>query len=194
MRDTLLTLLRRTVEHRGTEPIYRFLLSGDADGPQQSLSAAELEQDARKVGAALRALGYHNIDPRPRIVIVCQSPIEFARAFFGVLAAGALPVPADPPLPRTGADGLRGLRAIIADARPRLLIGDVETIAGLRKFWPACDQSTSGCGMRTVEELIATADGEHYADASPEDLAFLQYTSGSTASPRGVMISHAHVL
>jgi 7-keto-8-aminopelargonate synthetase-like enzyme/acyl-CoA synthetase (AMP-forming)/AMP-acid ligase II len=193
MSDTLLTLLRRTVEHRGTEPIYRFLLSGDADGPQQSLSAAELERDARKIGASLRAHGSHNADSKPRIVIACASPIEFARAFFGVLAAGALPVPADPPLPRTGA-GLQAFRAILADARSRLLIGDAETIDGLQKLFLASDQKASGYALRTVEELIATANGEYYADAFPEDLAFLQYTSGSTASPRGVMISHANVL
>jgi 7-keto-8-aminopelargonate synthetase-like enzyme/acyl-CoA synthetase (AMP-forming)/AMP-acid ligase II len=193
VRDTLLTILRRAAERRGREPIYRFLLSGDADGPQQTLSAEELEHDARKIGGALRALG-HKADPNPRVLIACQSPTEFARAFFGILYAGALPVPTDLPLPRTGGGGLQALRSIVADARPRLLIGDAQAIDSIRKMAPGFDAEDSGCAMSTVQELMATADEQYCCDASPDGLAFLQYTSGSTASPRGVMITHANVL
>jgi 7-keto-8-aminopelargonate synthetase-like enzyme/acyl-CoA synthetase (AMP-forming)/AMP-acid ligase II len=186
-------MLRRAAERRGTEPIYRFLVSGESDGPQETLSACELEADARKIGGALRTLARRAVDSRPRVIISCNSPIDFARAFFGAIGAGALPVPADPPLLRSGAEGLQILRGIVVDARPSLLIGDVQSIDVIRKIAPEFEQEDSGCPLLTIGKLIEMGDDQDPVDLSPDDTAFLQYTSGSISSPRGILVSHANL-
>jgi 7-keto-8-aminopelargonate synthetase-like enzyme/acyl-CoA synthetase (AMP-forming)/AMP-acid ligase II len=192
--ETLLTILFRAAEQRGAEPIFRYLLSGEAAGPAQTLSAAELYDDALAVAGALRTFGIESADAAPRAIIACQSPVEFAQAFFGALCGSFLPVPADIPSPRLGADTLQALRAVVTDARPSLLIADTETICAIRRVSPSFERDESGCRMATVQELIAKNEKSNWRSCSPTQLAFLQYTSGSTSSPRGVMVTHENVV
>ena len=108
---TLLSLLSQTAEQRGDAPLYRFLVEGDVDGPEEVLSARSLEADARRIAAALHTLSPPSTDGPPRALVACRSPIDFARAFFGCLSAGIVPVPVNAPL-RSTIETLSGLRAV----------------------------------------------------------------------------------
>src|SRR5271157_4013056 len=83
--DTLLALLRHAAERHGDAAIYRYLVTGETDGPQETLSARALMADAQRIGAALAEMLPEMAGVQPRAILVCSSPIEFARAFFGCL-------------------------------------------------------------------------------------------------------------
>jgi 7-keto-8-aminopelargonate synthetase-like enzyme/acyl-CoA synthetase (AMP-forming)/AMP-acid ligase II len=188
--NSLFSLLCEAAKNRGDAPLYRFLVKGEVDGPQEMLSARALEADARKIGAALRDRLPGSKDGPPRVLVACSSPIDFARAFFACLCAGAVPVPVNPPLRSTEA-GLSGLRSVMKDARPSSVIADASTVTAIQ----SAGQELDHCPILTVGELSETGLGSEFEiKASPDDTAFLQYTSGSTSSPRGVMITHANIL
>jgi natural product biosynthesis luciferase-like monooxygenase protein len=190
--STLQSMLRERAQRGGDNPLYRFLVQGDIDGPEEILSASALESDARRVAGALRACSPVSTEERPRALVACWSPIEFARAFFGCLKAGIVPVPVNPPF-RSSNEGLSGIRAILEDARADLILADASVA-------PVLSRGALDCGRNflqlTLTELMTTSVSADFQEnhASPDDIAFLQYTSGSTSSPKGVMISHANVL
>jgi natural product biosynthesis luciferase-like monooxygenase protein len=192
---TLVALLRDRAERFGEAPLYRFLVTGDADGPQEILSARGLAFDARRIAAALNALQLPSTDGPPRALVACWSPIEFARAFFGCLSAGIVPVPVTPPLKSTR-EGFEVLRAIVRDAQPEVILADASIATTIRKASPQFDDDVLARPLFTPMELMEKrTDAEFEAcEPSPGDVAFLQYTSGSTSAPRGVMISHANIL
>jgi natural product biosynthesis luciferase-like monooxygenase protein len=192
---TLLSLLSQTAARRGDAPIYRFLVDGDVEGPQEILSASGLESDARKIGAALRPLLTLSNDAPPRVLVACSSPIEFVRAFFGCLSAGVVPVPVNPPL-RSTAVGLSSLRSILRDAQASSVIGDAGSVTAIRNADQDIEHGPIPCPVFTSSELIARVTASEFQTirASPDDIAFVQYTSGSTSAPRGAKISHANIL
>jgi natural product biosynthesis luciferase-like monooxygenase protein len=192
---TLLSLLSQAADRRGGAPLYRFLVRGDIDGPEEVLSARALEADARKVGAALHAITPRLTDGPPRALVACWSPIDFARAFFGCLSAGIVPVPVNPPL-RSTAEALSGLRAVIEEAKPFSIVADDSVVSLIRHGNYQFPRNSMECSLFTPRELIENGSSAKFEtiSASRDDVAFLQYTSGSTSAPRGVMISHANIL
>jgi natural product biosynthesis luciferase-like monooxygenase protein len=131
--------------------------------------------------------------------VACRSPIDFARAFFGCLCAGIVPVPVNTPL-RSTIETLSGLRAVTEDAKPVLIIAGGPVVAAIRNANRQFEQGPIACPLFTPGELITNDAGSDFDcdfegnNASGDDIAFLQYTSGSTSAPRGVMISHANIL
>lgn len=191
--ETLFDLLRNAAHRRGSSVLYRFLTTGQVDSAHETLSAEQLYADACAVGAALRnALPGH----APRyVVIACWSPIEFARAFFGCIAAGAVPVPSYPPPLRAVAVGLQPIKSIIRDSAATLMIGDEASVDAILRVDPSFAASTQ-CRLFTARELQMQAGGDDLSPHQPqaEDTAFLQYTSGSTSEPRGAIITHRNIL
>jgi fatty-acyl-CoA synthase len=148
-------------------------------------SYTELHARARRTAGALRARGVATGD---RVALVFPTSPGFLDAFFGVLLAGAVPVPLYPPvrlgrLPEYHVSTARmisavGARLVLADAATRTLLGK------------AIESSRPPLGCLTPEELGTSHAGEHEAEIGPGALGLIQFSSGSTTDPRPVALSH----
>jgi acyl-CoA synthetase (AMP-forming)/AMP-acid ligase II len=120
-------------------------------------------------------------------VLLFPSGADYVAAFFGCLYAGVIAVPAYPP-ESTRRYHQERLLSIISDAEPRLLL----TSAGLRD---ALQQIEGAPPMLCVDTLDgALAERWVAVDLQDDHIAFLQYTSGSTALPKGVQVSHGNLV
>ncbi|HBL31985.1 MAG TPA: hypothetical protein DD490_34615, partial [Acidobacteria bacterium] len=164
---------------------YTFLADGETESA--ALTWAELDGRARALGAALVGQGARG----ERVLLLFPPGLDFVAAFFGCLYAGAVAVPCHPPRPHR--DQPR-LRAIACDARPGFVLTTVE-LAGRREALGARVPELAGVVWIAVE-TVDPRGAERWAPPSlaAETAAFLQYTSGSTATPKGVMVTHANLL
>ena len=185
---SVIDLLRNRAEARPDDVAYTFLESGEAAG--STIAWAVLDRRSRALGSFIAA----RVDPGARVLIMLPPGIDFAPAFFGVLYAGAIAIPTYPPA---------GARADRTSARVRGMVADAGVSLVL---------SSSGLHARraALESMIPELAGvpwvdiDHVDDNAAEEwrdpviassaLALLQYTSGSTATPRGVMVSHGNLL
>lgn len=189
--STLGGLLQRAAGFPGTG--LRFL---DRRERERFLSWAEIRERALRVAAGLRALGVRH---QERVALIHPTDPEFFDAFFGALLAGAVPVPLYPPVRlgrleeyhRRTALMLRAASAqvVLADRRVRRLLG------------PTLERARPRLGCRTVREVAEEAKKgangtapDPGAGVSPEDLALVQFSSGTTVAPKPVALSHRAVV
>ncbi len=186
--STLVELSRRRAEQQADQRAYTYLLDGD--GEEAHLTYAELDRRARAIGGFLQGLGARG----ERVLLLYPPGLEYVAAFVGCLYAGAVAVPAYPPDPMRVARTLPRLEAVIQDARARfaLTTGFIQSVAESLGEQSAALAGLTWIATDTVED--GAADGWKDPGASRESLAFLQYTSGSTGTPRGVMLSHGNLL
>lgn len=177
------TLTKMFTQRARSRPDARPLIFLDRPGDSPTL--AELDDAARLVAREL-----HERLPRgSRALLVYPTGPEFVAAFFGCLYAGMIPVPSPPPLPGVMAERFA---AVVADCAPELLLTVGE--------WLPLLTATGPVAVAT-DELTAAGDEYPYiqtpyipAEIRPADTAYLQYTSGTTGSPRGVVHTHAGIL
>jgi acyl-CoA synthetase (AMP-forming)/AMP-acid ligase II len=139
------------------------------------------EQSARYAAALARA----GVGRGDKVALVYPTCAEFFYTFLGALRLGAVPVPLYPTL------GVEGTASLLRDAEAAV----VATIGWFRKGVDAA--AALAPGVRAVLEPPDLESAEpltRFPEAAPEDLAFIQYTSGSTGQPRGVMLTHANVV
>ena len=185
---TVLDLIHRWGQARPDRLAFRFLRGDEPAGHELPFAALQ-----RKTVVAARALQSH-APSGGRAVLLFDTEPGFVTAFFGCLAAGIIAVPADPP---HGRRAWSGIERIIADCEPSLLL----TTRAIENRWH--DEITRLAGARSFQVVIvedlpagaATAPLEPpLGPVAPADVAFLQYTSGSTSQPKGVMVTHANVM
>ncbi|HVT15727.1 MAG TPA: amino acid adenylation domain-containing protein, partial [Thermoanaerobaculia bacterium] len=181
---TLVAALRRRATAHPDRWACSFLADGERD--ERRLSYGALDLRARAVAARLQASGLGG----ERVLLLFPPGLEYAAALLGCFYAGAVAVPAYPP---TGSRGAPRLAAILADCAARCVL----TTAALL---PALERLRAGAAGRPAPfalEIggIAGAEAEGWRDPGVrgDDLALLQYTSGSTSAPKGVMISHGNL-
>jgi acyl-CoA synthetase (AMP-forming)/AMP-acid ligase II len=189
---TLVELLRRRADREPDSALFRFLPDGE-DGAELFLTPGALDLRARALATRLQDRGLTG----GRALLVYPPGLEFIAAFFGCLYAGVVAVPAHVPRPNRP---MPRLRSIVEDAGPSAVL----TCVSLRKDsakWSAAVPGLEGVAVLFTDEEAAegSEDDERagrWVDpgATADTLAFLQYTSGSTATPRGVMITHGNLL
>ncbi|OKH25124.1 beta-ketoacyl synthase, partial [Hydrococcus rivularis NIES-593] len=164
-----------------------FTFMGDGETVTDSLTYYQLDKRARAIAATLQSLNAQG----ERALLLYQSGLEFICAFFGCLYAGVIAVPAYPPRANRS---LERLQAIVSDAQANFALTTealVSTIEGrLTKYL-----STEAIRCLTTDNIDShSASQWQPINLSEDNLAFLQYTSGSTGMPKGVMVSHGNLI
>ncbi|SBT06704.1 AMP-dependent synthetase and ligase [Candidatus Accumulibacter aalborgensis] len=188
---TLVEVLEWHAEHHAQRT--HVLLYGNAGGEQGAFRAvaityADLLARSRRVATGLVARG---LRPRQAVALMLPTGSDYLTSFFGVMLAGGIPVPIYPPARLAQLeDHLRRHARILANAEAVFII-TVPQAKGVAALLRA--EAPALSDVVTPEELDGEAMTLLYR-AAADDIAFLQYTSGSTGDPKGVVLSHANLL
>ncbi len=184
------TLIEALEWHARVHPDRVHMLLYGEDERAQPITYAELRNSALAVAGGLATRC--GVVAGDRVAIMLPTGEAFFAAFYGALYAGAVPVPLYPPArPSQLEDHLRRVAGIIANAAAKVLLTVHEARAVsslLRPLAPSLRR------IGTVESLRGEAQAAGPAVRVAGDIAFLQYTSGSTGQPKGVVLSHANLL
>lgn len=183
MAEVLLTRASLTPDARA----YGFLIDGEQEGPW--LTYAQLDREARAIAASLQDVA----GPGDRALLLYAPGLAFISGFFGCLYAGVVPVPAYPPRRNRHGQGWQALGHIATDCHPRVILVD---------RYVAPFMSTVGAvpALATLPYIVTDQLDPSGASRwrSPrfdgDALALLQYTSGSTAAPKGVMVTNRNLM
>ncbi|WP_191831121.1 AMP-binding protein [Pseudomonas fluorescens] len=163
-------------------------LLGEND-QQDDISYGALHQGALAVAAGLQRCG---LLAGQTVALMLPTGRDFLHGFFGILLAGGVPVPIYPPLRLSQIeDHLQRQAGILRNAEAKVLITVTQAKLLARLLQPQVPSLTH---IASVAELTAEGGECRTPPRQANDIAFLQYTSGSTGQPKGVMVSHANLL
>ncbi len=154
-----------------------------------SFSYTALERASARYGGALQALGLSKGD---RVALILPAAEDFVLCFFGAMRAGIIPVPIYPPLGLGQLQGyLDNTRHIVAKSGARALVttGQIKRLLGtVQSSAPSLEQVVAIEGIRESMEVLKPVK------LGADDVAFLQFTSGSTSRPKGVSLTHGNLM
>jgi fatty-acyl-CoA synthase len=195
--SALITLAQAVEEAAKVDPTrgFRFIpedgVPGATLGPgtsEASFSFTAIERASARYGGALQALGLKKGD---RVALVLPTNEDFVLCFLGAIRAGVIPVPIYPPIGlgqlQSYLDNTRhivaksGARALVTSAKIKRMLGTVQAAC------PALEQVVAVEGIRESMEALRPEK------IGMDDIAFLQFTSGSTSRPKGVALTHENL-
>lgn len=178
--DDFAGYLRHWSQRRPDEPCYFFLRK---DEEAERITFAGLDQRVRFLAGCLS----RHCQPGDRVIIAVRPSIDYLALFLACLSGGFIAVTAFPPTADKSAPRVKG---IVADCAPRLLVfSEADRVA--------IDGADLGTATQrvSIEELSATDSvSQAQARVGRDTIAFLQYTSGSTGAPRGVIVTHGNLI
>jgi 1-acyl-sn-glycerol-3-phosphate acyltransferase len=183
------TLIQVLEHHAAADPDRPHIRLYDDVTDGEIITYGALLHGARKVAAGLLA---HDLEPGGCVAIMLPTGPEYFFAFFGILLAGGVPVPTYPPARLTQIEEhLRRHVGIVGNCRAAILLTepDIKRVALLLR-----SQVPTLQHVLTVEDLPPTPESFTAPRPNSTDTAFLQYTSGSTGNPKGVVLTHANLL
>ncbi len=187
--ETLVDLARRRAGESPERSAYTFLLDGETEACE--VTYGELDRRARAIGAWLQSFAARN----ERAILLFPPGLDYVAAFIGCLYAQVVAVPAYPPLRKRT---MGRLQAVLADSEAIFALTTGKIRANIERFADQESGTLAGLSrlrwLETDEVPEAIEDQWRHPTVTGETLAFLQYTSGSTGSPKGVMIGHDNLL
>jgi len=178
--ETIINVLQRRAELTPHKRVFLFLDKGEREGA--SFTFAELDRRARAIGSRLAALGATG----KQVLLPNPPGLEFVANFFGCLYAGAVAVPACASL--LSARKHDRLRMIVEDAEVEFILATTKESLN----------SLAGEAHLTLlaSDEVPDTDAEEWSlpNRGADDVAYIQYSSGSTSTPKGVVISHRNVM
>jgi len=185
--DTLLDVLRWRAERQPDQVAYVFLRDGATC--ETVLTYGDLDAKARSIAGYLQS----RFMPRERLLLVYPPGLDFVQAFWGALYAGLIAVPIPPPEAFRFKHSAARLQGIATDASSIGALSTGQIFSMLREHdfhgdpipmehWISLDDIDSNSSSRWKS-----------TNPLPSTLAYLQYTSGSTSAPKGVMVSHGNM-
>ena len=182
---TVIEVLRARAERTPGRTAFVFLENGERESSR--LTFGELQDEALRIAAKLRTL----TASEDRAILLYPPGLDFICAWMGCIYAGVIAVTAYPPRQNRS---MSRIQAIVEDSKPAIALLDSSTLEGL-------ERRSGGYSATLQMEFLVTnrgfdipAGGRQEPEIQPDTLAMLQYTSGSTGMPKGVMISHRNIL
>ena len=191
MASSLVDLLTMHASQQPDRIAYRHLVTGDCDGEIQDISYGRLAGRSRAIAAWLQERGLAG----SRAMLLYPPGLEFISGYLGCLSAGVVAVPGVPPQGRSqNHRALTRMKRLIADADAKVILGGREVIAALATMAEHLPELADLTCVATEDIPDELAAAWREPDLTADSVAFLQYTSGSTSAPRGVMVTQGNLL
>ncbi|MBE9125798.1 MULTISPECIES: fatty acyl-AMP ligase [unclassified Coleofasciculus] len=186
--STLIELLRWRAIHQAERGAYTFLIDGKTEG--SSLTYAELDHQARAIGAWLQ----HHSAPGERALLLYPQGLEVIAAFCGCFYSGVIAIPVPPPDGGRMKRTLPRLRSIVKDAQASVVLTNARILSLLEDVRDEFPEFEEMRWLDTEQMDLQLAEEWQDPKVNSEQIAYLQYTSGSTSTPKGVMLTHKNLM
>ncbi len=180
-------LLQYRAKHQAGDIAFRFLPDGDITPLAPTLTFKSLDQKAKVIAQKLLTV----CDRGDRALLIYPSGLDFITAFFGCLYAGVIAVPAYPPKRN---QKLQRLQILIEDCDASIVLTDSQSYEIAVPQFSAISALEHLPWLRTDEGLDDASADFCVIEPEKDEIAFLQYTSGSTGDPKGVMVSQSNLI
>jgi acyl-CoA synthetase (AMP-forming)/AMP-acid ligase II len=187
--QSLVHVLRDSAERFADSPAVTYLTDGDEE--RSRLSYAALDAQARSIAATLQGQGLTG----ERVLLAYPAGTEYVGAFWGCLYAGVVAVPIFPPRATVRASSGGRIRLVAEHTRARLTLTTRAAMESFTSEGGADGEEVFGTPLLATDgDALEVGERWQMPAVAHDSLAFLQYTSGSTSTPKGVMVSHGNIL